>query len=179
MKRKFMKYAMFSILFLLAIFSAETVHAEQYTGQAIWPSEYIPGVYIKKVKPDGYTKYQQGRFLRRSHDNKFVYCLQPYVDIDENSIKTDLAKLLIDNEEGEFITPYVLSSGQYKLEEVDQKIDGYLWNNESHVFYIDSEHLFDKNEEKFYNLSQLIKKRFIRSNYFIKLYRELVVGGNK
>ena len=32
------------------IFSAETVHAEQYTGQAIWPSEYIPGVYIKKVK---------------------------------------------------------------------------------------------------------------------------------
>lgn len=84
MKRKFMKYAMFSILFLLAIFSAETVHAEQYTGQAIWPSEYIPGVYIKKVKPDGYTKYQQGRFLRRSHDNKFVYCLQPYVDIDNN-----------------------------------------------------------------------------------------------
>ena len=47
MKRKFMKYAMFSILFI-GNFSAETVHAEQYTGQAIWPSEYI-GVYIKKL----------------------------------------------------------------------------------------------------------------------------------
>ena len=29
---------------------------------------------------------------------------------------------------GEFITPTVLKSGTYKLEEVDQKIDGYLWN---------------------------------------------------
>lgn len=37
---------------------------------------------------------------------------------------------------GEFITPYVLSSGRYKLEEVDQKIDGYLWNSESHEFEI-------------------------------------------
>lgn len=38
---------------------------------------------------------------------------------------------------GEFITPTVLKSGTYKLEEVDQKIDGYLWNKESHEFTID------------------------------------------
>ena len=40
---------------------------------------------------------------------------------------------------GEFITPFVLNSGTYKLEEVDQKIDGYLWNNESHEFTIDED----------------------------------------
>jgi len=38
---------------------------------------------------------------------------------------------------GEFITPDVLKPGTYKLEEVDQKIDGYLWNKESHEFSID------------------------------------------
>ena len=38
---------------------------------------------------------------------------------------------------GEFITPSALRAGTYKLEEVDQKIDGYLWNKESHEFTID------------------------------------------
>ena len=84
MKKKLFKYAMYSILFLLTIFGVTEVHAEKYTGQAIWPSEYISNIYIKKAKPDGYTKYQQARFIRRSEDNAFVYCLQPYTDIDNN-----------------------------------------------------------------------------------------------
>ena len=37
---------------------------------------------------------------------------------------------------GILMTPYPLDSGKYKLEEVDQKIDGYLWNSESQVFEI-------------------------------------------
>lgn len=40
------------------------------------------------------------------------------------------------DENGEFITPYPLHSGKYTLEEVDQKIDGYLWNKESKPFEI-------------------------------------------
>ena len=40
------------------------------------------------------------------------------------------------DENGEFITPYTLNSGKYRLEEVDQAIDGYLWNQESHEFEI-------------------------------------------
>ena len=99
MKSKIGKYAFMGILFLVAIFSTQTVHAEKYTGQAIWPSEYISNVYIKKVKPDGYTKYQQGRFIRRSEDNQFVYCLQPYADIDNNLpyydvVRSDYAQVL-------------------------------------------------------------------------------------
>ncbi len=38
---------------------------------------------------------------------------------------------------GEFITPEVLKAGTYKLEEIDQIIDGYLWNKNSHEFTID------------------------------------------
>lgn len=41
------------------------------------------------------------------------------------------------DENGEFTTAYPLHTGTYKLEEVDQKIDGYLWNSESHKFTID------------------------------------------
>ena len=62
------------------------VKAETYAGQAIWPSEYISNVYLKKARSDGYVAYKQARFMRRSEDNAFVYCLQPFVDIDNNLI---------------------------------------------------------------------------------------------
>ena len=84
MKNKLCRYAMIGILFFMTILGIKTVNAETYTGQAIWPSEYISNIYVKKVKPNGYAKYQQMQFIRRSEDNKFVYCLQPYVEIDNN-----------------------------------------------------------------------------------------------
>ncbi len=84
MKKKLCRYAMIGILFFMTILGIKTVNAETYTGQAIWPSEFISNIYVKKVKPNGYAKYQQMQFIRRSEDNKFVYCLQPYVDIDNN-----------------------------------------------------------------------------------------------
>ena len=62
------------------------VKAENYSGQAIWPSEMISNVYIKKLRADGSGKYQQARFIRRSEDNAFVYCLQPFVDINNNYV---------------------------------------------------------------------------------------------
>ena len=66
-------YAIIGILFLSLFFGNIKVNAEEYTGQAIWPSEKIPNVFIKKYRPDGYVKYQQGAFIRRSEDNAFVY----------------------------------------------------------------------------------------------------------
>lgn len=47
---------------------------------------------------------------------------------------------------GEFVTPYDLKSGKYRLEEVDQIIDGYLWNNKTYEFEIgeNSEIINDK-----------------------------------
>jgi len=100
-KNRLFKYALASVLFLLSIFSFGTqeVSAEKYEGQAIWESEYVSNIYIKKVRPNGYTKYQQGRFIRRSSDNAFVYCLQPYTAIDNNLpyydvIREDYEKVL-------------------------------------------------------------------------------------
>ena len=59
------------------------VKAQTYSGK-ILEKEWIPGIFIKKDKPNGGQKFQQARFIRRSEDNQFVYCLQPYVSIDNN-----------------------------------------------------------------------------------------------
>lgn len=84
MKNKRIMYALISILFLTIFFGITKVNAEKYTGHAIWPSEHIPNIFIRKYRDDGYIKYQQARFMRRSEDNAFMYCLQPFVDIDNN-----------------------------------------------------------------------------------------------
>lgn len=84
MKKKLLKYAFISILFVSIILNLTFVYAEEYTGNAIWNSEIISNIYIKKIRNDGYSKYEPARFIRRSEDNKFVYCLQPFVGIDNN-----------------------------------------------------------------------------------------------
>lgn len=84
MKKNFIKYTMFGVFLFLSFLGIKEVNAETYTGQAIWPSEHISNIYIKKFRADGYIKYQQASFIRRSEDNAFVYCLQPYVEIDNN-----------------------------------------------------------------------------------------------
>lgn len=77
---------LFFLTLIMTIFSSDIVHAETYAGEAIWPSEFIPNVYIRKLKSDGTGKYQQAKFIRRSEDNAFVYCLQPFVDINNNNV---------------------------------------------------------------------------------------------
>lgn len=84
MKRKILKYTLAVVFLFMAFLGIKEVHAEVYSGNAIWPSEYISNIYIRKYRSDGYIKYQQARFIRRSEDNAFVYCLQPFVDIDNN-----------------------------------------------------------------------------------------------
>ena len=84
MKKKKTLYALIGILFFTIFFGITKVNAEEYTGEAIWPSEKIANVFIRKYRADGYIKYQQASFIRRSHDNAFVYCLQPYIEINNN-----------------------------------------------------------------------------------------------
>ena len=86
MRKKILFFISVLLTGILAMVDTTTVKAEQYIGEAIWPSEYISNVYIKKVRSDGYAKYQQGQFIRRIEDNAFVYCLQPFVTIDNNYI---------------------------------------------------------------------------------------------
>ena len=47
---------------------------------------------------------------------------------------------------GIFITPEMLNTGHYRIEEVDQAINGYLWNKDSLEFYIDGNSDISYNE---------------------------------
>ena len=71
---------------------------------------------------------------------------------------------------GEFITPDVLHSGEYILYEVDQKMNGYLYNKDGVHFYIGEESNFinDENygvilEIPFYN--KIVKGKIIINKY--------------
>src|SRR5574344_2669473 len=154
MKSKIFKYAMMSMLFILSIFSITEVHAEKYTGQAIWPSEHISNIYIKKDRNDGYSKYQQARFIRRSEDNKFVYCLQPYADIDNNLpyydvIRSDYERVLgFSEEQWERISLLAYYGYQYNDNGYDHSDHKWyaitqvmIWrttNPESNIYFTDS-----------------------------------------
>ena len=83
MKSKIFKCAMFGMLFLLSIFSVQNVHAEQYNG-TIYESEWISNIYVKKDTA-GRSKYEQARFIRRSSDDQYVYCIQPMSGIDNST----------------------------------------------------------------------------------------------
>ena len=101
MKSKILKCAMMSMLFLLSIFTVQTVHAEQYNG-TVTEKEWISNIYVKKDIP-GRSKYEQSRFIRRSSDNQFVYCIQPFSGIDNSTpyeiIRSDYSSMLNFTEE--------------------------------------------------------------------------------
>ena len=61
--------------------------------------------------------------------------------------KVQTIEIFETDDNGILITPYPLASGNYKLEEVDQVIDGYLWNDESVEFHIGDNEEFIEDEE--------------------------------
>lgn len=89
---------------------------------------------LKVVKIDSETK----EVIRRSGIKFKIFNLDTNEYVCQNVTYPTTQKICVfeTNELGEFITPYELSSGRYRLEEVDQIIDGYLWNDKSHPFEI-------------------------------------------
>lgn len=47
----------------------------------IYAAEKIDGMYIRKISSSGKEVSKQGGFIRRTSDNSFVYCVEPFVDL--------------------------------------------------------------------------------------------------
>ena len=47
----------------------------------IYAAEKIDGMYIRKISSSGKDVSKQGGFIRRTSDNSFVYCVEPFVDL--------------------------------------------------------------------------------------------------
>lgn len=83
---KIEKYLMRAIVFLVALFFCGNINvkADSYDGK-ILPSEYIKGVYIMKEKAGTTQKsYLTAQIIRRSTDNHFVYCVEPFMSVDSS-----------------------------------------------------------------------------------------------
>lgn len=83
---KMKKYLTRAIVFLVALFFCGNINvkADSYEGK-ILPSEYIKGVYIMKEKAGTTQKsYLTAQIIRRSTDNHFVYCVEPFMSVDSS-----------------------------------------------------------------------------------------------
>ena len=56
--------------------------------------------------------------------------------------------LICADENGVIITPFTLDYGNYELEEIDQVINGYLWNKETYKFKIDENTTYINDKEQ-------------------------------
>lgn len=89
---------------------------------------------LKVVKVDS----ESGKTIKRSNIKFKIYNIDKKEYVSQK-ITYPTAKTLDvfeTDSNGILITPYALKSGNYRLEEVDQKIDKYLWNKESVLFTI-------------------------------------------
>ena len=48
MIKKILKLSIISLFLILGFITIDKVNAETYTGQALWPSEFISNIYIKR-----------------------------------------------------------------------------------------------------------------------------------
>ena len=98
---------------------------------------------LKVIKIDSET----GKIIARAHIKFKIFNVDTgkYVSQTITYPTTTTIDVFETDSNGILITPYPLESGTYRLEEVDQMIDGYLWNSQSKEFHIgeDSELITD------------------------------------
>jgi hypothetical protein len=69
------------ILLFLFIINVKAVNAEGV--ETVRTGPYINGVFIKKIL-DNKTYYLQSQYIIRNQDGNFIYCLDPFSDLDTN-----------------------------------------------------------------------------------------------
>jgi len=78
----------------------------------------------------------------------------------------------ITNEDGYFITPFPLEPGNYQLEEIDQYLNGFLWNKVPYKFTIDENNLH-------YNPDLGLIKEITFTNKLVETKLEILKLGQK
>ena len=79
------------------------------------------------------------------------------------------------NEDGLLYTPYGLVVGRYQLEEVDQRIEGYLWNTEPLVFEIKKTDAFEYDEDLGYVKEVRFANKEVKGQIIIHKFGERMV----
>lgn len=84
-----MKKILLLIIALTLFYLPKNVEAKQ---EQVYQAEKIDNMWIKKVKDDK-TEYHQASVIRRRSDNNYVYCIEPWSTISENTIYNDITNV--------------------------------------------------------------------------------------
>lgn len=71
------------ILSIIAVVVSSFLLISNVKAESMIVGDYVDKIYLKKVKGDT-KKYLRSQWIYRASDNKFVYCLEPWVIIDES-----------------------------------------------------------------------------------------------
>ena len=77
MKKKLLHWISRIIFVLCCTITISCVKAESFKA-----GEYVSRIYVKKENGNN-KRYLRMQWINRTSDNKFVYCLEPWVDLDE------------------------------------------------------------------------------------------------
>ncbi|MEG2447554.1 MAG: SpaA isopeptide-forming pilin-related protein, partial [Bacilli bacterium] len=87
MKKSLLIFTLITTLLTIGItLSIKNVQAT--TTEQFHEAEYIPNIWVNKEKA-GKIRYQQARFLRRTSDNQFSYCIEPWEIISSDALYPD------------------------------------------------------------------------------------------
>ena len=83
MNMKKIKIILSILLIGIVSFFNANMKVNAYSSQETFSSRILTGQYIKKLHSDGSGKYKSIGMLTRNSDGHFVYCVQPWMDLDE------------------------------------------------------------------------------------------------
>ncbi len=167
-------------LFLFTIFTiflfSNIVNAETFK-----EGTYISGDYIKKEK-NGVVKYKQSRFILRSSDNSFVYCIEPFEKLDVNSSYDDLE--YINHLSDEVLQKMSLlahygygyeNHSDQKWYSITQVMIQRLADNNSSIYFTDKLNgtKIEKYENEMKELNLLVDSHFIKPSFNNKIIKIL------
>jgi hypothetical protein len=122
---------------------------------------------LKVIKIDS----ESGKIIKRDHIKFKIKNLQTNEYVCQRityPTKQDICEF--ETTDGEFITPFPLNSGKYKLEEIDQVVDGYVWNNESLEFEIGENSQLINDEELGIIFEVKFENKRVKGNIEIQKY---------
>ena len=70
------------LILIILVVKTELVYGKTLD-DSFYPGNFIDGEYIKKTK-NGNSEYKQSRFIFRTSDNRFAYCIAPFDLMKEN-----------------------------------------------------------------------------------------------
>lgn len=180
--------------FLLLIFGFITIGqivVKAYSNDSKMKNgNWISNIYVRKDNESiGRHKYQQGRFLIRANDNHFVYCLQPYVDLNETDIYAS-------SEDYRQIQGLTFNQWQkiklasyygYQYDGADHSSDSwymitqvYIWKTvspDSDIYFTDklNGNRISKFENEFAELESLINSHYVTPNFGFS-QKDMIIG---